>query len=156
MYVKEENHSEAVCFSPCFFRQLGLNITDCTSSSIMNSCILCFLIDSAYQMKGWTLPPDIPLAALSASKFDDLKIPAEDQVAAKNIHIKLLADLARQSFNSFYYVVPDSGHANQFERPDVVIDSIRRVVEAVRTQTKLTSPNQWNKGRLDKGTLAEK
>jgi pimeloyl-ACP methyl ester carboxylesterase len=96
---------------------------------------------STSQMKGWTLPPDIPLAVLSASRSPHPEAPAEDQLVAVNLQHKLHAAIASQSENSFHYMV-DSGHGIPYERPDVVIDSIRRVVESVRNNTKLTPPDQ--------------
>ena len=96
---------------------------------------------STSQMKGWTLPPDIPLAVLSATGSPHPRAPAEDQLVAVNLQHKLHALIAGQSNNSFHYIV-DSGHNITFDQPDVVIDSIRRVMESVRNHTKLTPPNQ--------------
>lgn len=93
------------------------------------------------QMKGWTLQTDIPIAVLSSSRSRWPEAPPDDQLTAINISHKLQAELAGQSTNSYQYIVPDCGHAIFFEKPDVVVDSIRRVVESVRNHTKLTAPD---------------
>jgi pimeloyl-ACP methyl ester carboxylesterase len=94
---------------------------------------------STSQMKGWTLPPDIPLAVLSASRSPQPRAPAEDQLVVVNLRHKLHAAIASQSNNSFQYIV-DSGHNIPGDQPASVIDSIRRVVESVRNKTKLIPP----------------
>jgi len=79
-------------------------------------------------------------AVLSASRSPNPEAPAEDQLVYLNIWHKDHADIARQSTNSYHYIVPDSGHGIPFDRPDVVIDSIRRVVGSIRTRTNLIPP----------------
>ncbi len=94
------------------------------------------------QMKGCTLPPNIPIAVLSASKSRWPDAPPDDQLTALNISHKLQGELAGQSSNSYHYIVPDCGHAIFFEKPAAVTDAIRRVVESVRNHTRLTAPDQ--------------
>ena len=94
------------------------------------------------QMKGCTLKTDIPIAVLSSSRSRWPEAPPDDQLTAINISHKLQAELAAQSTNSYQYIVPDCGHAIFFEKPDAVVDFIRRVVESVRNHTKLTAPDQ--------------
>ena len=48
------------------------------------------------------------------------------------LHSESQMDLTRRSQNAKQVVVEDSGHYVQVEQPDLVIDAIRRVVEAAR------------------------
>lgn len=95
---------------------------------------------SVSQMEGCTIPPDIPLAVLSASKYTGPDIPEAEASAYMDVWTKCQADLASRSTNSFHLVVPDCGHGIGDEHPDVVIDAIRRVVESVRNKTKVVGP----------------
>jgi len=96
------------------------------------------------QMEGCTLPPDIPLAVLSASRWETGlgEIPPEDAKIALRIWTQCQAEIASQSENSFHLIVPNSGHGIAGDQPAVVIDAIRRVVESVRNKTKLVAPEQ--------------
>jgi pimeloyl-ACP methyl ester carboxylesterase len=47
-------------------------------------------------------------------------------------HSEHQADLARRSQNSEQIIAEDSGHYIHLEQPDLVIDAIRQVVDAVR------------------------
>lgn len=117
----------------------------CKTSNFQTSCAEWLNLNiSTSQIKGCRLPPDIPLAILSASRSPNPDAPAEDQSIYLNIFHEEHASIARQSANSYHYIVPDSGHAIAFEKPDTVIDSIRRVVGAVRTNTKLMPPESIN------------
>ncbi|MBN1359331.1 MAG: alpha/beta hydrolase [Sedimentisphaerales bacterium] len=111
--------------------------------NVVNLCDAWLCWDTCIsQMAGCTLPPDIPLAVLSASKWDvgiD-EIPPEDATVALRVWTECQAEIASQSGNSFHLVVPDSSHAILNNQPDVVVDAIRRVVESVRSQTKLVAP----------------
>ncbi len=111
------------------------------TATFKTSCAEWLKLDiSTSQMEGCRLPPDIPVAVLSASRSPNPEVSTEDQSVYLNVFHEEHAAIARQSVNSYHYIVPDSGHAIAFEKPDAVIDSIRRVVESVRTKTKLTSP----------------
>ena len=97
------------------------------------------------QMEGCKLPPDIPLAVLSASRWETGlgEIPPEDAKLALRVWTECQVEIASRSNNSFHLVVPDSGHGFGEAQHDVIIvDAIRRVVESVRNQTKLTAPGQ--------------
>jgi pimeloyl-ACP methyl ester carboxylesterase len=48
--------------------------------------------------------------------------------------------LARLSSNSIHVIVPRSGHFMQADQPDIVIEAIRQVVEAVRRQPHTLQP----------------
>ena len=50
----------------------------------------------------------------------------------------LQKELASLSTRGTHIIVEDSGHAIQDDRPDVVVDAIRQVVEAIRSQDKMT------------------
>ena len=49
------------------------------------------------------------------------------------------ADQARLSRNSQFILDPQSGHHIQLDHPELVIDAVRRVVEAARRHTRLTA-----------------
>jgi pimeloyl-ACP methyl ester carboxylesterase len=63
--------------------------------------------------------------------------PPEFARAKERVWQELQQQLAQLVPNAKHLVVRDSGHIIQEERPDVVIDAIRRVVEAVR------DPGTW-------------
>jgi hypothetical protein len=54
-----------------------------------------------------------------------------DSEAAKTAWLELQADLASRSSNGKHIIAENSGHYIQFDEPDLVIDSIRQVVNAV-------------------------
>jgi pimeloyl-ACP methyl ester carboxylesterase len=108
---------------------------------VQTSCdeMLCYE-NSKSQMRGCTLPGDIRLAVLSASEWTVAKLPPEDARAALDVWTKCQAEFANDSTNSFHLVVPNSGHEISNYQPATVVEAIRRVVESVRNQTKLTDP----------------
>lgn len=112
--------------------------------NVVNFCDTWLCWDTCIsQMEGCTLPSDIPLAVLSASKWDVGfgEIPPEEAEAALRIWTQCQAEMASRSNNSFHLVVPDSTHGFEEAKHDVIIvDAIRRVVECVRHQTKLVAP----------------
>jgi pimeloyl-ACP methyl ester carboxylesterase len=79
--------------------------------------------------RGKGIPVDAPQlrypGAMTASEFDRLEIEAQQR-------------LVRLSTNSELVVAEKSGHAINFEQPELVVDAIRRVVEAARTGKRLT------------------
>ncbi|WNN88874.1 alpha/beta hydrolase [Gloeocapsopsis dulcis] len=70
--------------------------------------------------------PEIPLIVLSAGK-PDFDITQEVLEKLQKLH----ADLANQSSQGIYIIAHDSGHAIQLDKPELVIDAIRQVVEKV-------------------------
>ncbi|HEV2864047.1 MAG TPA: alpha/beta hydrolase [Pyrinomonadaceae bacterium] len=70
---------------------------------------------------------DMPLVVLFA-KFDDEVFPRL---------LKLQTELAGRSTAGRLVVVEGSGHHIQHDRPEVVIDAVREVVEAVRRKSRL-------------------
>ncbi|HEY9623959.1 MAG TPA: alpha/beta hydrolase [Crinalium sp.] len=79
------------------------------------------------QTRQTKLFPDIPLIVLSAGK-PDFDITQEVVEKLQALH----ADLAKNSLQGVHIVAHESGHAIQLDKPEVVIDAIRKVVEEVR------------------------
>lgn len=71
--------------------------------------------------------PDIPLIVLSAGK-PDFDITQEVLEKLQALHM----DLANESPQGVHIVAHESGHAIQLDKPELVIDAIRNVVEKVR------------------------
>jgi len=76
------------------------------------------------------LPPERPLLIVWHG------IPAEP-VELEPLALANMEELLHQSANSKFVVAEQSGHLIPFDRPDVVIDAINQVIEAVRTGTPL-------------------
>lgn len=71
--------------------------------------------------------PNIPLVVLSAEKPDfDLSPKVREKLTT------LHADLANESPQGVHIIANESGHAIQLDKPEIVIDAIRQVVEKVR------------------------
>jgi pimeloyl-ACP methyl ester carboxylesterase len=70
--------------------------------------------------------PDIPLIVLSAGK-PDFDITQEVLEKLQELH----ADLANESPQGVHVIAHDSGHAIQLDKPEIVIDAIRQVVEKI-------------------------
>jgi pimeloyl-ACP methyl ester carboxylesterase len=81
-------------------------------------------VEQARQIKSF---PDIPLIVLSAGK-PDFDITQEVIEKLQELH----ADLANQSPQGVHIVAHESGHAIQLDKPELVIDAIRQVIENVR------------------------
>lgn len=79
---------------------------------------------SASQIREAPPLPYVPLTVLTAAAG----AKAEDLLT----HIEMQADLARRAPNSAHLIVQRSGHFIQRDRPDVVIEAIRNVVEQAR------------------------
>jgi pimeloyl-ACP methyl ester carboxylesterase len=78
---------------------------------------------------------DKPLVDVSAGSAPPMPPPAADQWRTKytDLHSKLLS----LSGNSKALVAENSGHFIIIDRPDVVIDAIRQVIQSVRNDSKL-------------------
>jgi pimeloyl-ACP methyl ester carboxylesterase len=74
-------------------------------------------VDELHQAAGFG---DIPVISLDSGKLDN------------PIFLDLRRDLAARSTNSMLVVASDSGHDIQHDQPDVVIRSIRLVIESAR------------------------
>ena len=70
--------------------------------------------------------PDIPLIVLSAGK-PDFDITQEVLEKLQALH----SDLAHESSQGVHIVAHESGHIIQLDKPELVIDAIRQVVEKV-------------------------
>ncbi|MEP0911561.1 alpha/beta hydrolase [Leptolyngbya sp. GB1-A1] len=70
--------------------------------------------------------PDIPLIVLSAGK-PEFDITQEVLEKLQELH----ADLATESLQGVHIVAHESGHAIQLDKPELVVDAIRQVVENV-------------------------
>lgn len=95
------------------------------------------------QTRGVALPQtDTPLLVLSATAQDALEAPPairehfDDFKAAWG---EMQVELAQLSTNSRHVPVPEAGHYIQFDRPDVVIDEIRAMIEAIRNDEPLSA-----------------
>ena len=78
---------------------------------------------------------DKPLIVLTAGAFQvppDAGIPQVQIDSFLEAHSEFQADLPLHSQNSEQIIAEDSGHYIHWEQPDLVIDAIRRVVEAAR------------------------
>jgi pimeloyl-ACP methyl ester carboxylesterase len=80
---------------------------------------------------------DKPLTVLTAEPppLEQITNQGLSQAQAHQIdelHSESQADLTRRSQNAKQVIVEDSGHYIHVERPDLVIDAIRQVVEAAR------------------------
>lgn len=79
----------------------------------------------------------IPVVVLSAGEngFDDT--PEASAEVQRAQHDRGQADLATLSSNSRYIMATSSGHHIHIEEPDLVVDAIRQVIDAVRSKTQL-------------------
>lgn len=78
---------------------------------------------------------EMPLIVLTApEQFTALegRVPAQDLEYLRNVVSELQVELSALSPNGKQVMVKGSGHHIQVDRPQVVIDAIREVVEAVR------------------------
>ena len=75
---------------------------------------------------------DMPLVVLSA-RLERPRLPVDINVRFQEVMLKLQREkLAPLSSRGVHIDVPNSGHAIQNDRPEVVVDAARQVVEAVR------------------------
>jgi pimeloyl-ACP methyl ester carboxylesterase len=76
---------------------------------------------SAEQAAAISNLPDIPASILSAANSTPAQLAERDAIARRSTHGK-------------HTIVPDSGHWIHLDQPQVVIDTIREMVDLVRTQ----------------------
>ena len=85
---------------------------------------------------------NIPLIVLSQGRPEDWsQIAPEDRETVRRmgeVRRELQEELARRSTNSRHIIAERSGHFIQDDQPDLVIDAIHQVTEAVRRNTSLT------------------
>jgi pimeloyl-ACP methyl ester carboxylesterase len=78
---------------------------------------------------------DLPLFVISRDPNRHPREPDEFVLPAREERwTRFQADLAKLSSNSTHVIAKDSGHAVLSERPDVVVEGIRHVVEEVRNK----------------------
>ena len=75
---------------------------------------------SAQQVQFSPLPPELPLTVISAPNSDPQWMPGQEQIAA-------LSGRGR------HLVARDSGHWIPLDRPDLVVETLREMVEEART-----------------------
>ena len=93
--------------------------------------------------------PPIPLVVLSADPYDR---EGSASGAGARAEMEMQSSLAHLASNSRHVVVKNSGHFIQLDQPDVVIESIRMVVESARTHMQ----SQSRVGKVRCGTLSRK
>jgi pimeloyl-ACP methyl ester carboxylesterase len=82
---------------------------------------------------------DKPLMVLTAGSVqtEGTGLSQEQADQLDELHSESQAALARRSENAKQIIAEHSGHYIQVEHPDLVVDAIRRVVEAARTGSRL-------------------
>jgi pimeloyl-ACP methyl ester carboxylesterase len=96
--------------------------------------------ESADEVRAAASLPQVPLFVLTAEKHGDQPPPGvsqEDFEKWNKLLYEMQADLAKRCPDSVHTIVTDSTHTIQLDRPDAVIDAIRRVVMAAREQRPL-------------------
>ena len=81
---------------------------------------------------------DLPLVVISAGEFAAtavINLSAEEQASAMAAWAELQAELAALSSDGRRVVAEDAGHYVHLDRPELVIDAIREVIEAAREQS---------------------
>lgn len=91
-----------------------------------------FSIFSELQQAEITLPKNIPLVVIASGNDMGFSQDPSNNAEANAIFRTLQQEMARESANGTYRVAPDTTHYVQLDRPDIVIDAIHSVVEAVR------------------------
>jgi hypothetical protein len=90
--------------------------------------------ESTDQVRGASLP-QVPLAVVSAGyegEQPDRGISQKDWDQANAVWRDLQTDLAKRSTNSIHITAAKSSHMIPLDQPAVVVNTIRRVVEAAR------------------------
>ena len=98
---------------------------------------------SARQVAATGFLGDLPLAVLTAGKIPPTSacVPRAYIERAQHLWLELQDQLARLSTNSMHLVAEQSGHCIHCDQPELVIDAIHKVIEAVRTGARLAAPN---------------
>jgi pimeloyl-ACP methyl ester carboxylesterase len=98
--------------------------------------------ESAAQVRAAASLPQVPMIVLTAEKHGaepPPKVTEEDFAKWNALLYEVQADLASRCSDSIHLKVADSTHVIQLDRPDAVVDAIRRVVTAVRAQKSLNA-----------------
>jgi pimeloyl-ACP methyl ester carboxylesterase len=76
---------------------------------------------------------NLPLAVITATRRENpLNLPEDVFEARYQVWQELQQDLARHSARATQRFAEQSGHVVPFDQPEIVIDTIREVVEAIR------------------------
>lgn len=78
---------------------------------------------------------DLPLVVISAGKFPDtvlLNLSAEEQASVIAVQAELQAELATLSSTGRQVIAEDAEHYVHYDRPELVIDAIREVLDATQ------------------------
>lgn len=91
--------------------------------------------ESAAQVRATGLLGDIPLVVVTSGKLDSQMVPPGYPVDQMNeIHRELQNELAGLSVSSTHIVAEESGHYIQLDQPELLVSSIRQMVEMIREQ----------------------
>lgn len=93
-----------------------------------------FSVFTELQQAQISLPVNIPLIVISAGNEMQFSADPVANAYANTVFRTLQQEMARESANGTYRVAPDTTHYIQLDRPDIVIDAIRSVVDAARSR----------------------
>jgi pimeloyl-ACP methyl ester carboxylesterase len=80
---------------------------------------------------------DLPLVVISAGKLvvpDMINLSAEERASVMNVWAECQTDLVALSSKGRQVIAEEAGHYVHIDRPDLVIEAIREVVEAAQAQ----------------------
>ena len=77
---------------------------------------------------------DIPLVVLSAGIIGSEDVPPDVAERMQNVRLEMHREMLDLSTNSTLMIAEESDHAIPTNQPDLVVDAIRQVVEAIRNQ----------------------
>jgi pimeloyl-ACP methyl ester carboxylesterase len=102
-----------------------------------DQAILAKLAVSEAQVRAAKWHTDIPLLVLSHGIFakDDYGIPSM-AAQGEQLRLEMQKALAGLSSRSKHIIAAKSGHYIQRDQPELVIDAIRQVVEATRSENR--------------------
>ena len=78
----------------------------------------------------------VPLVVLSAGIIGGDDVPQDVAEKMQNVRLEMQLEMLGLSSNSSHIIAEDSDHAIPQNRPDLVVDAARQVVEVVRAQEK--------------------
>ena len=97
-----------------------------------DNCERANLLDSGRLVHKASLIPAVPVVVLTADPYHRRDSTVDAKWA--EVQTEMQSRLARLLRNSKHVVVEESGHFIQLDQPEVVIDTIRTVVESARRQ----------------------
>jgi pimeloyl-ACP methyl ester carboxylesterase len=84
------------------------------------------------EARGFAPPGDVPLVVLTAGRPPPFPPDWPTEAIWRVWQEELVPDLVRLSARGEHQVAQDAGHMVPFDRPDAVVDAVRRVVEMAR------------------------